>query len=903
MGDWKNARDSADLVSSGRIWVHLWLIHLQRSDVMRIDVVRCCMAGLTLFCGGLVAAQEPVVGPAPGGGMTVTTTQLIRPAGETIEFAGKPVDLVLSPDGKTVYVKANHGILVIDESSWKITQELTFTKVGGSMCGIVVTRDGKRIYASTATTQVYEAIRAEDGKLTWARKFDLPGPSNEGKGRGSGDSFPCGLALTADGKSLLVCMSRNNTLGVVKLESGKLTAEIPVGVAPYAVVVSQDGKSAYVTNWGGRRVAEGEPSAKTAGTPALIDKRGVAASGTVSVVDLEAKKETGFAEVGLQPNGICWDAKKGEYLIVAANSDWVARFDPETSAVVGKLNVRPEESLPFGSMPNGVAAAEAAVFVSNAGNNAIAMYQRSASGEIGTRPTGFIPTGWYPGPIAVRGKNIYVASIKGVGSRTDKGQGQKWMAGWYRGTVSKLAIPDEAELKAYTGRVMAEARVPQVLKCLEKAANPGEPVPIPARPGQKSLFEHVLYVIKENRTYDQVFGDMGKGNSEPSLCMYGREVTPNIHAIADQFVLLDNFYCNGVISCDGHSWATEGNSTPYLERSYGGFNRSYTFGDDPLTYSASGFVWDHILAAGYSFRNYGEFDYGGVTPGAGYVEVYEDFVGKGGKYKLTHSINTENVKRFSHPDYPGWCLEIPDVLRADIFLKELAEFEKSGTMPNFMTMYLPNDHTNGTGAGHPTPRAYVADNDLALGRVVEALSHSKFWPTLCIFVVEDDPQDGFDHVDGHRSPCLVISPYTKRGQVVSKFYSQASVVHSMELIFGCVPANQTYAMAPIMTDCFVDKPDVTPFKSLPNRVPLGEMPGRAGQTEQGRDLAALSTTLDFSKPDMAREDALNRILWQDAKGDVPYPSEWAGAHGRGLETLGLKLAGSNGGPVPDDDDD
>jgi YVTN family beta-propeller protein len=858
------------------------------------------MAAFTCAAAAL-AFQEPVVGPAPAGGMTVTTTQLIRPAGETIEFPGKPVDLALSPDGKTVYVKDNRGLLVIDEATWKITQELAFTKVGSSMCGLVVTPDGKRVYASTAATLVYEALRGDDGKLTWGRKIELPGPANEGKGRGSGDSFPCGMALTPDGKSLLVCMSRNNTLGVVDLESGKLTEEIQVGVAPYAVAVSADGKAAYVTNWGGRRVNEGEDSARSAGTPALIDKRGIAASGTVSVIDLTAEKETASVEVGLSPNGICREDK--QFLIAAANSDWVAKFDPGGSAVVGKLAVHPVESLTFGSMPNGVASGPDGVYVSNAGNNAVAVFRRSASGEIETKPAGFIPTGWYPGPIAVKGRVLYVASIKGVGSRTNKGDDKKWMAGWYRGTVSKVPLPDESNLKGYTERVIAEARLPQVLKSLERATDPGEPVPIPAKPGQKSVFDHVVYIIKENRTYDQVLGDMGKGNSDPSLCMYGREVTPNIHAIADQFALLDNFYCNGVISSDGHSWATEGNTTPYLERSYGGFNRSYTFGDDPLTYSSSGFVWDHILAAGFSFRNYGEFDYGGVSPAAKYVDVYEDFIKKTGKYKLTHSINTENVKRYSNPDYPGWSTDIPDVLRADIFLKEFAEFEKAGQMPSFVTMYLPNDHTAGTGPNHPTPRAYVADNDLALGRVVDALSHSKFWPKLCIFVIEDDPQDGFDHVDGHRSTCLVISPYTKRGQVVSKFYSQASVVHSMELIFGCTPANQTYAMAPIMTDCFMATPSLQPFTALPNKIPLAEMPQKAEATEIGREMAALSATLDFSKPDVAKEDTLNRILWHDVKGDAPYPAELAGAHGKGLAALNLKLAGANGEPVSDDDDD
>ena len=327
------------------------------------------------------------------------------------------------------------------------------------------------------------------------------------------------------------------------------------------------------------------------------------------------------------------------------------------------------------------------------------------------------------------------------------------------------------------------------------------------RIGEPSVFEHVVYVIKENRTYDQVFGDIKKGNGEPKLCLYPKEVTPNHHALAEEFVLLDNFYCNGVLSADGHSWVTEGNVTDHLEKAFGGFTRSYTFGDDPLTYSSTGFIWDAVLLRGLSFRNYGEMvtsDAKGKAPA--FAEIWKDYKSGDNKIGFKHKIDIETLAKYTSPDYPGWNMSISDNRRMDVFLKEFRAFEKNSNFPNFTIVYLPQDHTSGASPGMPTPNAHLSDNDLALGRLVEAISQSAFWPKTCIFVVEDDPQDGFDHVDGHRSPALVISPYTKRGQVISHFYNQTSVIRTMGLILGIPPLTQLDGSAPPMTDCFDAKP-------------------------------------------------------------------------------------------------
>lgn len=860
------------------------------------------------------AEDIPPVGSMTDGATVVTTAQLVRPAGQTIEFAGRPVDLVLSERGDVVVMKDNRGLVVVDAANWSLRQELSFEgREGGSMFGLAMTRDGRHVLATSARNLLALAQRNDDGSLAWEKEIHLPGPKPKEA------AFPCGIALAPDEQTAYVCLSRNNALGVVDLANGALTRQIEVGIAPYAVVCSPDGDTAYVSNWGGRRPNDDDKTSDSAGSDAVVDERGIAASGTVSIVDLSAGRIRKTIEVGLSPCGLALSTDGKLLYVACANSDTVAIIDTTAGVVLQSLNVRPDEKLPFGSMPNGVALAPdgQTLYVSLAGNNAVGVVrlgQRDGDGTGSARGrgragamTGFIPAGWYPGALAVRGGTLYVANIKGVGSRTlrdpDKGG---WNSHWHRGSATRVPVPDEATLSKYSDQVRRDARLPQVLTSREMSAarEDEQPVPVPARIGAPSVFEHVIYVIKENRTYDQVFGDLPQGNGDPNLCVFGRDVTPNHHALAEEFVLLDNYYCNGVLSADGHSWSTEGNVTPYLERSFGGFSRSYTFGNDPLTYSSSGFVWDHLLARGLSFRNYGEFDAALLEPDADYNTVLADWRGNTNKIQRKQRIGLATMRRYACPDYPGWNMEIPDVLRASVFCRELAEFEKNGLLPNFVIVYLPDDHTSGTAPGKPTPRALVADNDLALGRIIDAVSHSRFWPKTCIFVIEDDPQNGFDHVDGHRSLCLVVSPYSKRGEVVSQFYNQGSVLHTIERIFGIAAQAQLYAMSPLMTDCFADAPDLTPYRCRDNTVPLGELNKPLSELSPAeRDLALASAALPLAEPDRADEDTLNRILWHSARGgDTPYPAEWAGSHGKGLAALGLRLD-PRGGAVEWDDDD
>ena len=360
------------------------------------------------------------------------------------------------------------------------------------------------------------------------------------------------------------------------------------------------------------------------------------------------------------------------------------------------------------------------------------------------------------------------------------------------GSVSIIVVPDEAQLKAYTQEVNANNRLAYSLAGLEKPRPDAGRVPVPQRHGEPSLFKHVIYVIKENRTYDQVLGDMKEGNGDPNLCIFGEEVTPNHHALARQFTLFDNFYCSGVLSADGHTWVNEAYVTDYLEKAFGGFTRSYPDdGSDPLAFVPTGFLWDNALLHKKTFRNYGEYVSNDFEPKtATWADLYADFKKGTRKVKVKARANVKTLEPYTHPGYPWFPLLMPDVYRARLFLDEFKEYEKKGDLPNLIYLTLPCDHTNGTRPGYPTPRAMVADNDLALGRIVEAVSHSKFWKDTCIFVVEDDPQNGFDHVDAHRTVALVISPYTKRKFVDHTNYNQTGMVKTIELMLGLPPMNQ-----------------------------------------------------------------------------------------------------------------
>ena len=826
------------------------------------------------------------VGPLPNGEQFLPSGQILGVTGQRLEFDGRPVDLALSPDGKKVYVKNMKNLLVVDARTCTLAQKLNYPGSGASMHGIAVNHESSHVYVTASGQELYDWQVGSNGLVSFSRTISLPSASD-----------PCGLALSANGAKAYVCLSVKNALAEINLHDGAMTRQLSVGIAPWAVALSPDGRTAYVSDWGGRFPLSGDLTATSAGTPVVVDPRGVASSGAVSFVDLTTGLESAQVPTGLHPADLVVSHDGKSLYIANVNSDTVTVIDTKTHSVRETISIRPDPTLPFGSESDGLALSPdgATLFVVNAGNNATAVVRLPRARQSKSVVKGFFPTDWFPGAIVVDKSFAYVVNVKGLGSRRGQPTAASYQSSSFLGTLNRIPTPSGSALRKAAAQVIANGRIRQMQQAFAPPRASQPAVPVPARRGEPLVFQHVLYILKENKTYDQVFGDVPSGNGNPDLCIYPQLITPNHHALAQQYVLLDNFYCNGVNSADGHSWCTEGNTTDHLEKSFGGFARSYTFGDDPLTYSSSGFIWNNVLEHGLSFRNYGEFDYASVPSGASWLQIYGDFTNGAHSIAFKQNIGVASLRPYSSTNVPGWDLDIPDVVRAYGFIKELNAAQVSNSWPAFNFLYLPNDHTGGT----PSPRAQVADNDLALGRVVEAVTKSAFASNTVIFVTEDDPQSGYDHVDGHRSICLVISPYTKRAQTISAFYNQAGILHTMEQILGLQPMNQQDAMAPLMSDCFTNTPNFTPYAASSNKIDLVSG-GTAELSPKARYYARKVQKMDFSKPDSIEDNAFNRYIWHSIKGDARYPSEFVGGHGKGLKKLGLvRVKDSH----PDDDDD
>ena len=518
----------------------------------------------------------------------------------------------------------------------------------------------------------------------------------------------------------------------------------------------------------------------------VVDSRGVASTGAVTRMDLETGKATHTLAVGLHPTALALDEARRRLYVANGNSDSVSVIDTERVQVVKTIAIQPFSQAVRGIAPTAlqVSADGGTLYAACGGINAVAVID-TGTGKI----RGMIPTGWYPNGLALEpgGRYLAVSSLLGPGSGWRDAPSKRFVHA-NRGSVAVLQLPNAAQLASYTTAVAENNRLRLAGTAPEKtreAARNAAPAAIPARSGEPSTIEHVVFVIKENRTYDQVLGDMGKGNGDPSLVMFGADVTPNQHRLAEQFVLLDNFYATGGNSADGHQWITQANETEYcLWPGYQG--RSYPYdGSDPMAYSSGGFLWNYAQARGRSVRVYGEFAGRMNTPSSTRLDLLRKWE-KGGDFTADWKIRAPiaSLNAIVAANYPSYSTSIPDVARAQIFLADLKRFESEGKLPNLMLVQMPSNHTFGTTPGVSTPKAMVADNDLAVGQIVEALSHSRFWPKMAIFIVEDDAQNGVDHVDGHRTTAFLASPYARRGHIDSTFYSHQSMLKSIELILG-----------------------------------------------------------------------------------------------------------------------
>ncbi len=870
-----------------------------------------------ISASGRAADEGPditaTVGRSDGDTTVLPVNQIVTPVGMQLELPGlRPQVLALSPDGRMLATSGKtNEIVLLDPASGEVLGRVRppaddalrpagdddsdrNLKPDGqaiqSYTGLVFAPDGRRLYMSNVHGSV-KVFAVRDATVVPSYSIQLPPANAPERAR----DIPSGLAVSADGRRLYVCGNLSNRLFEIDAASGDVLRTFDVGVAPYDVVLVGD--RALVSNWGGRRPGPDDltgPAGK--GTRVRVDPvRHIASEGTVSIVDLgtDAVREV---LVGLHASALAV-APDGRH-VVCANSagDTLSILDATTGDVLDTVWTKRTPADLYGAMPNALAFSPDGerLYVCNGAQNAVAVMDWEPNERGGTKLLGLIPVGWHPGAVVVdpARQRLAVANIKGLPVKPKpRGASEGFNSHHYHGSVSILPIPGDDDLPPLSERVARNMRAGAIRDALAPP-RPGQPPRvIPERIGEPSLIEHVVYVIKENRTYDQVLGDMPQGNGRPELCIFGAEITPNQHALASEFVLLDNAYCCGILSADGHNWSTSAVATNYLERSFAGFPRSYPDGmedadTDAIAWSPAGFLWDSAIKHGKTIRNYGEFMMPRVRwrdatrPGRpDFAACFAGWRAGPGAGEVTFASEPaiESLRPCSPLDCVGWDMSVPDQFRADFILRELADYERQGSYPNLVIICLPQDHTSGTDPRCPTPAACVADNDLAFGRIVEALSKSRFWPKMAIFAIEDDPQDGWDHVSGYRTTVYVAGPHVKRGATVSTRYNTTSILRTIAQILGMPPLNQFDASATPMTDCFTDVADPTPFVARPATVPLDQMNAdpKAILDPVLKAGALASAAMNFREVDKAPEDALNRVLWHAMKGSAaPYPA-WA----------------------------
>jgi YVTN family beta-propeller protein len=830
----------------------------------------------------------------------IPSRQAITPAGLQSVFESRVNGVAFGENGDSIYaatlgqkgshvyqidLKTNQMISVINSSTTAGMQGLIYDS-----CSHVPLMSGLSGGAK-AKDSIVQLVSLNGQKSTVVA---------DGLGAHQAGSVSAGLAKNSRGQRLaVVALTFDDEAAAIDLDSRQVVAKIKTGIAPFGTSVSRNSSIAYVSNWGGRFPQAGERTAATGpeanADQVLVDERGVVSSGTVARIDLLSGKVTATIPVGLHPSGLAWDESHQRLYVANSNSDSISIVDTATSRLKETIELQPFSKKVAGISPESVALSpdDSTLYVACAGINAIGVIDLK-----GLHPhvTGFIPTGWYPDDVVVspNGKYIAVATLLGVGTgwnspnllAREKRDGMKPELNIHRryvhadrGTVHIIAVPDEDELNRYTIAVAENNHMALPNEFLSSEATRAKPNanaaprPVPARLGEPSTIDHVVYIIKENRSYDQYFGSLGKGNGDPSLNMYEDDVIPNHRKLAREFVLLDNFFANGGNSADGHQWLTQASETDYAY--WPGYNgRSYPKnGDDPLAFAGSGFLWDHLAAHHKTFADFGEYvgEMGGKN-GALRAKLLNEYK-QGSEFAGTFQTKAPiaRLNEFLVPDFPAYGLKVPDVVRARIFLRHLKTWEGAGNMPNLVMIQMPSDHTEGTTPGFSTPKACLADNDLAVGQIVEGISHSRFWKSTLILIVEDDAQDGLDHVDGHRTVALAVSPYTKRGYIDSTFYSQVSMVKTIELILGVPSMSLFDLIANDMRESFQQTPDLTPYQALEPKQSIYEINPELNALDGQRKLdAAASSKMDWQEPDDVPTEQLNAILWRNSIG-TQYP--------------------------------
>jgi YVTN family beta-propeller protein len=825
----------------------------------RILAVTAAGCALALLGGGVAAAStlafgKQQVGTQYSGGEQIASDQMIKPIGDRVMTPfGKLMGSVVSPDGRylvgtstdrsvdlqvfdlgTYKPVAAAGTLAAASFATAATNagygNMPYLKISDGTVGQegpVFSPDGKFLFAPVATGIVRYPFNA-DGSLGAGTKFSIPTT-------GGLQALTAGMTFSADGSTLYAAVNGQNTVVAIDPTAGTIEQTFAVGIAPRQLRFVD--KTLYVSNEGGRQAVAGDTTMGSYGTQVPADTTlGTSTTGTVSVIDT-ANPSTPVSSIAVQlhPTAMYLDATT--LYVANTNSDTVSVIDTKTRTVKQTIATQPWASSTTGYQPTAIAMQDDHLLVSLGNANAIAVYKvdkkdpRDPASYIG-----LLPTDYFPENVSTVKGQIVVTNTRGIDARGpaltfNKGQGTTAATG--HGThsttasLTRFTLPSDKQIQKYTPAVFAQNGwdASSVKQAQGNDGGNQPAVAIPQRIGDPSAIKHVFLLIKENRSYDQLYGDMKQGNGDPSLTQFGQKVTPNQHALATQFGLYDNIYDIGTNSAEGHNWLMQGDNPAYTQTSAGEYTRSYDTEEDVLGHQRSGFLWNSVQSAGKSAKNFGEFEYGeGKPAGATWQQYYctaKDVMAGGDSAQLfspslqLHASSAiPSLNAITDPNAAPFDLAVPDIYRYETWKQD---FEKNGPS-NFNMMWLSSDHTGGTA----DPEAQVADNDLAVGKIVDEISHSQYWKDSAIFVAEDDTQDGADHVDGHRAPVQVISPYAVHGKTVSTYYSQISMVRTIEQILGAQPLNQKLAAATPMTDAFTNKADLTPYNAVLNQVPLTE---------------------------------------------------------------------------------
>ncbi len=757
----------------------------------------------------------------------------LTPQGTTIPLGDLPLNMAVSKNKKLMAVTNNgqsiQSIQLIDIDTKK---ELDKIIVAKSWYGLKFSDDGKMLFASGGNDNWILQFSTSNQQLKLIDTIKL------GK-KWPNKISPAGIEINDGLKKMYVVTKDDNALYIIDLKTKLTTQRIPLDGEAYACLLSPDKKKLFISCWGCEKVI-------------IIDTKTF------------AKK---YISVGDHPNELLL-TNNGKYLYVAnAGDNSVSVVDVKAEKEMEVLNASLFPNAPPGTVSNGLALTEneKTLFIANADNNCLAVFDVSEPGASTSK--GFIPTGWYPTNVKVVGKNIFVTNGKGFTSFANpngpnpvekkrkvtfqKGEesGSQYIGGLMKGTMSIMQIPDAKKLASLSKMVYDNT---PYTKERETVSLGEKGNPIPMKVGNPSPIKHVFYIVKENRTYDQVLGDMPQGNGDTSLVLFGEKITPNQHQLARDFVLLDNFYCDGEVSADGHNWSMAAHSNDYLEKnwvtSYGGRGGEYDAeGQRKIASPKQGFIWDYCKRAGVTYRTYGEF-----------ADDYKP--------------NIPVLKNHFCPFYTSWDQSVRDTTRANQWKKDFDSLLAANAVPQLSTLRIINDHTEGLSKGRPTPFAHVADNDWGVGMFVDYLSHSSIWDESVVFILEDDAQNGADHVDAHRSPAYIIGPYVKRNFVDHTMYSTSSMLRTIELILGLLPMSQYDAAATPMYRCFTANPNTTAYNAIPAKIDITE------KNTSDAASARLSATFDFSKEDLVPDLVFSEVIWKAVKGEasvMPAPKRSA----------------------------